>query len=56
MSKTKFVTCGNSHFWAYDVALNVFLKHLIDAAETSEEADKAWPIDSKILYERPFTR
>ncbi|MCE9528477.1 MAG: hypothetical protein K8R36_20735 [Planctomycetales bacterium] len=33
MSKTLAVTFGDEFFWAYDVALGVFLKHLIDAAE-----------------------
>src|SRR5262249_45079298 len=51
MSKTKFIAYGNrdwaygdipSGFWAYDVALDVFLKHLIDAAEASEGTNTAW--------------
>ena len=29
-------------FWAYDVAAGVFLKHLIDEAETSGQADAQW--------------
>jgi len=33
MSKSKFVRYGDRGFWAYDVALGVFLKHLIDVAE-----------------------
>jgi len=33
MSKSKFVAYGDRGFWAYDVALGVFLKHLIDTAE-----------------------
>jgi hypothetical protein len=32
MSKTFFVKYRQRGFWAYDVALNVFLKHLIDVA------------------------
>jgi hypothetical protein len=52
VSKTKFVEYGNrglrAHgviplgFWAYDVALNVFLKYLIDAAEASDQANTEW--------------
>jgi hypothetical protein len=34
LSKSSFVDYqGNGGFWAYDVALGIFLKHLIDAAE-----------------------
>jgi hypothetical protein len=32
MSKTKFVEFRDDGFWAYDVGLAVFLKHLIDKA------------------------
>ena len=42
MSKTKFVKFGTQGFWAYDVALHVFLKHLIDAAEASDQAAGTW--------------
>lgn len=42
MSQTKFVTYANRGFWAYDVALGVFLKHLIDAADASHAADATW--------------
>lgn len=46
MSKTKFVAYGDwsqaPGFWAYDVALNVFLKYLIDAAQANEQANTAW--------------
>jgi hypothetical protein len=52
VSKTKFVEYGDrgprAHgvirlgFWAYDVSLNIFLKHLIDAAEASEQANTVW--------------
>ncbi|MBZ5489312.1 MAG: hypothetical protein LAO76_00085 [Acidobacteriia bacterium] len=42
MSKTKFVAYAARSFWAYDVALNVFLKHLIDAARASDQADTPW--------------
>ena len=33
MSKTQHVEYRGRTFWAYDVALGVFLKYLIDAAE-----------------------
>ena len=42
MSKTQFVDYGTQGFWAYDVALGVFLKHLIDAAEASDHARTPW--------------
>ena len=46
MSKTKIVAYGHGNqapsFWAYDVSLDIFLKHLIDAAAASEQADTAW--------------
>ena len=42
MSKTQFVEYANQGFWAYNVALGIFLKHLIDAAEASEQADTPW--------------
>jgi len=42
MTKTQAVTCGARGFWAYDVGLGVFLKHLIDAAEESELAGTEW--------------
>ena len=42
MSKTTYVLYGNRGFWAYDVALGVFLKHLIDAAEASDQAKTEW--------------
>ncbi|HST12396.1 MAG TPA: hypothetical protein VLL05_18625 [Terriglobales bacterium] len=42
MSKTNFVQYGDNGFWAYDVALGVFLKYLIDVAETSPNAGSAW--------------
>jgi hypothetical protein len=42
MTKTKYIEFGNRGFWAYDVALGVFLKHLIDAAEKSGQAKRAW--------------
>jgi hypothetical protein len=42
MSKTKYVEYAGLGFWAYDVGLGVFLKHLIDAGEASDEAGTAW--------------
>ena len=42
MSATQYVEYADRGFWAYDVALGVFLKHLIDAAETSDQAKTAW--------------
>ena len=42
MSKTQFVRYGTQGFWAYDVALGIFLKHLIDAAEVSDQAKSSW--------------
>lgn len=42
MSQTQPVTYAGRGFWAYDVALGVFLKHLIDAAEASDQAKAEW--------------
>lgn len=42
MSKTKFIEYADRGFWAYDVTLNVFLKYLIDAAQTNEQANTEW--------------
>jgi len=42
VSKTQFVGFGEEGFWAYDVALGIFLKHLIDAADASGQADAPW--------------
>lgn len=42
MSMTKFVAYHDHGFWAYDVALGVFLKYLIDAVEESPEGAKTW--------------
>ncbi len=42
MSQTKYVKFANSGFYVYDVALGVFLKHLIDAAEASDQVKAAW--------------
>ena len=42
MSKTQFVSYSNNGFWAYDVAIGIFLKHLVDAAEASDQAELPW--------------
>lgn len=42
VSKTRYVEYAGRGFWTYDVGLGVFLKHLIDAAEASDEAGTAW--------------
>ena len=42
MSKTKYVEYAGRGFWAYDVGLGVFLKHLIGAGEASDEAGTPW--------------
>jgi hypothetical protein len=42
LSKTQSVTYADRGFWAYDVAVGVFVKHLIDAALTSGEANTKW--------------
>src|SRR5262245_12099588 len=43
MSKTLFVEYRGTGFWAYDVAVGILLKHLIDAANKAGPArDAAW--------------
>lgn len=42
MSRTQSVTYAGCGFWAYDVALGIFLKYLVDAAEASAEANTPW--------------
>src|SRR5258708_1818047 len=43
MSKTLFVEYRDAGFWAYDVAVGIFLKHVIDAArKCAEGEDAAW--------------
>jgi hypothetical protein len=42
VSQTQSVTYVDRGFWAYDVALGIFLKHLIDAALSSGEASTLW--------------
>lgn len=47
MSKTQVVKYAGRGFWAYDVALSVFLKYLLDAAESSPEAHTPWLSEAK---------
>lgn len=42
MSQTQSVTYKRRGFGAYDVAVGVFLKYLIDAAEAGGEANASW--------------
>jgi hypothetical protein len=42
VAATWLVECEGQGFWADEVALAVFLKHLIDAAEASEQANAPW--------------
>ena len=42
MSRTQFVEYADQGFWAYDVALGVFLKHLIDSAAATDQARSPW--------------
>jgi hypothetical protein len=42
VSKTQYVEYADRGFWAYDVGLGVFLKHLIDAADASDQAETEW--------------
>jgi hypothetical protein len=43
VSRTAFVSYGDGGFWAYDVALGIFLKHLIEVAEArAAEPDAGW--------------
>lgn len=42
MSKTKFVRYAKRGFWAYDVALGVFVKYLLNAAQESPDANSPW--------------
>jgi hypothetical protein len=42
MTATKGIEFEGRFFWAYDVAAGVFLKFLIDEAESSEQADEPW--------------
>jgi hypothetical protein len=42
VSRAQYVEHANGGFWAYDVTLGVFLKHLIYAAEASDQASSEW--------------
>lgn len=42
MSKTPYVSYGGIGFWAYDDALTVLLKHLVQAAKESDLAETPW--------------
>jgi hypothetical protein len=42
VSRTQSVTYAEQGFWAYDVAVGVFLKYLIDAAQASGNANSQW--------------
>jgi hypothetical protein len=43
MSKNSYIGFGDSGFWAYDVSVHIFLKHLIDCAcEYVESHDCPW--------------
>jgi hypothetical protein len=42
MSQTISVRWADRGFWAYDVAVDVFLKYLIDAAQASGDANTPW--------------
>jgi hypothetical protein len=46
MTATKGIKFGNRFFWAYDVAAGVFIKHLVDEAEASGQADLPWLSDA----------
>jgi hypothetical protein len=47
LSQTQFVRYRQSGFWAYDVALGVFLKHLIDVAEEHRlEHEERWLVET----------
>lgn len=47
MGKTLFVNFRDGGFWAFDVVSAVFLKHLIDAANTYlERQDEPWLADA----------
>jgi hypothetical protein len=42
MTKTRGIEFQGRFFWAYDVVSGVFLKYLIDEAESSEHANEPW--------------
>lgn len=46
MSATVPVSFRGSHFWAFDVGLGIFLKHLLDAARRRAAAENpSWIVD-----------
>jgi hypothetical protein len=50
VSKTQFIKFGRQGFWAYDVAVGVFLKHLIDAAEGHPQGVLPWLKDAISMW------
>lgn len=42
VTATQVIKYFGRGFWAYDVAVGIFIKHLLDAAEKSGEAHKTW--------------
>jgi hypothetical protein len=46
MSKNQGVGFEGRFIWAYDVAAGVFLKHLVDEAETSEHKYEPWLLEA----------
>lgn len=47
MSQNQFIEYRKRGFWAYDVALGVFLKHLIDITEEqSREPEERWLVEA----------
>ena len=42
MTATQVINYEGRGFWAYDVAVGVFMKHLLDAAEKGGETHKPW--------------
>jgi hypothetical protein len=50
VSKTQFIEFGRQGFWAYDVAVGVFLKHLIDAAEGHPQGVLPWLKDAISMW------
>jgi hypothetical protein len=46
VSKTKFVDFRDDGFWAYDLGLAVFLKHLIDVGLPHRSPADVWLVDA----------
>lgn len=46
MTRSQGIHFGERFIWAYDVAVGVFLKHLIDEAEVSERAEEPWLLEA----------